>query len=395
MRLGRLFGLPVSALVALTPGTASASTVSVVPTGESYEFRYKADPGERNRLEASAAAGILTLVDSGARVTAGAACERISKHRAICNAEDLDRRGGANPLMARLGGGADMARLNGGLVWSALDGGPGSDDLAGGSDSDTIAGGHGADLLDGGGGIDNVSYAGRPAPVHVRLGGGSSGNGGTLDGAGDRLRRFEIATGGDGDDHLIGTRGRDELRGGPGADTLDGGGGPDQLAGEEGDDELHGQNGPDDLRGGEGGDRAFGGPGRDELITPAGDGADLLVGGGDPEDSVFYSDLQVRVELNGLPDDGACDDATCSASGEGDDVRGVAEVNSSFGDDVLIGSDLAETFGPGAGSNMVMAKGGDDFVILSLTYPDTVDCGAGIDTVSGAEPGDTLIACEL
>jgi Ca2+-binding RTX toxin-like protein len=87
------------------------------------------------------------------------------------------------------------------------------------------------------------------------------------------LASIENATGGDGDDMIIGNgdanilrseRGEDELRGRGGDDTLDGDDGPDQLFGGNGDDTLDGGRGNDHLNGGDGNDSLDGGPHNDE-----------------------------------------------------------------------------------------------------------------------------------
>ena len=106
---------------------------------------------------------------------------------------------------------------------------------------------------------------------------------------------FNLALGGQGDDHLTGGRFRDSLQGGSGNDSLASGFGrdillgnsgndklnagadDDLLSGNAGDDVLIGGAGADLLGGGAGMDRLFGGPGPDQLI--GGPGKDRLNGG--------------------------------------------------------------------------------------------------------------------
>jgi Ca2+-binding RTX toxin-like protein len=87
---------------------------------------------------------------------------------------------------------------------------------------------------------------------------------------------IENATGGSGDDALIGNSA---------ANTLVGNNGSDTLVGREGNDVLQGGNGKDDLRGGVGNDSLSGGAGKDVLNGGAGN--DTLSGGADADTFVF------------------------------------------------------------------------------------------------------------
>ncbi len=80
-----------------------------------------------------------------------------------------------------------------------------------------------------------------------------------------------------GADKLLGKAGSDTLIGGNGDDTLIGGGGGDRLQGIKGNDVLIAGNGKDFLNGGGGGDKLLGGPGADTLR--GGSGSDTLNGG--------------------------------------------------------------------------------------------------------------------
>jgi Ca2+-binding RTX toxin-like protein len=172
-----------------------------------------------------------------------------------------------------------------------------------------LYGGHGDDRLvdrDGGG-----LYGGDGDDV-------LAGSGVMTGGAGNDLLRllggqYAIATGGDGQDTLVGGRDYDSLNGGAGDDrirtgdngepspewaageagndTLAGGGGAQALLGQEGDDVIEGGAGHDLLAGGLGFDRMFGGDGIDQLMAD-GD-RDLLTGGADGDYFVF-SEVPVR-----------------------------------------------------------------------------------------------------
>ena len=105
--------------------------------------------------------------------------------------------------------------------------------------------------------------------------------------------RYDLLHGGAGDDLMFGKLGPDDLVGGPGNDTLRGGGSVDNLSGdsasgfdnanEAGADMLFGEDGNDKLIGGAGNDLLNGGAGGDVCDGNAGDD---LVYGGDGDDSL-------------------------------------------------------------------------------------------------------------
>ena len=141
----------------------------------------------------------------------------------------------------RLNGDDGHDTLVGGRVSTLLSGGPGRDASYGGAGNDAfLVGDDGsepvADLIDGGAGRDTVDYAGRSTPVRVEL-----------------ATDHEDATGGDGDDVLVGDDRPNRLDGGRGGDRVEGGGGDDSLT-------DHG--GRRDVRGGTGDDRL-------ELVGPS------------------------------------------------------------------------------------------------------------------------------
>lgn len=122
-------------------------------------------------------------------------------------------------------GNALANRLQGLKGNDLLDGRDGDDDLEGGDGNDTLIGGAGRDSLDGGAGIDTASYATATSPVTVNLGTTGAQNTG---GAGiDTLRLIENATGGAGNDTLIGSSAANVLNGGAGADRMTGNAGND------------------------------------------------------------------------------------------------------------------------------------------------------------------------
>ena len=92
---------------------------------------------------------------------------------------------------------------------------------------------------------------------------------------GNTASLIENATGGTGDDTLIGNEVGNHLKGGDGNDQLKGGGGIDVLEGQEGNDYLAGEAGNDSLKGGGGSDELYGGSDNDTLR--GGSGADNFV----------------------------------------------------------------------------------------------------------------------
>ena len=145
-----------------------------------------------------------------------------------------------------------------------LDGKGGDDVLLGGDGGDILLAGAGADVMRGGGGLDTVSYASRTTPVRITLGDDDHvdqdsqhvvADDGTYarvdtDDDGDiddddpwQLLEHddidadvEIARGGRGDDHLVGSDNDDELYGGAGGDLLDPRGGANVADAGDGDD---------------------------------------------------------------------------------------------------------------------------------------------------------------
>jgi hypothetical protein len=152
------------------------------------------------------------------------------------------------PATIRSGGGGD--EIFAGSTADDLEGGPGADyiegwfgnDILRGQDGrDTLRPGPGADIVEGGPQFDRADYGDRTIGVTVTLGGGADDG---EAGEGDDVRAdVEDASGGTGNDRLVGTAGSNELLGGGGADELVGGGGFDVLAGGAGDDRIVAQDG--------------------------------------------------------------------------------------------------------------------------------------------------------
>jgi Ca2+-binding RTX toxin-like protein len=127
----------------------------------------------------------------------------------------------------------------------------------------------GSDDFYGGDGNDLVSYSKRGNAVNVSIGNGlpDDGEAGELDFVDVDV---EKATGGGGDDVLVGSSANNTLTGNGGADELYGGGGNDTLQAGEGADLLVGDAGNDKLFGGAGADSLDGGAGRDQFFGEGG-----------------------------------------------------------------------------------------------------------------------------
>ena len=158
-----------------------------------------------------------------------------------------------SPFAVTMRGGGGGDELYAGPTADELEGGPGGDYLDGWSGNDILRGqggrdtlrpSIGADLIEGGAQFDRVDYGDRATGVTVTLGSGADDG---EAGEGDDVRAdVEDATGGTGNDRLIGSAGSNELSGGAGADELVGGGGFDVLAGGPGDDRVVAQDGSAD-----------------------------------------------------------------------------------------------------------------------------------------------------
>jgi Ca2+-binding RTX toxin-like protein len=166
---------------------------------------------------------------------------------------------------------------------------------------------------------------------------------------------------GDGDDRLTADGlGSLSAKGGDGADRLD-------ATGARGNAIFNGGPGDDALLGGLGNDTLTGGP-----------GADLLLGGTGGHDRVSYADhtAGVTVRIGGM--------AAGGAPGEGDVIGAdVEDAQGGAGDDLLIGTDAADTLDGGGGKDRLEGLGGDDHLSGG---------GGGADTVLGADGDDDLTA---
>ncbi|XDZ65715.1 M10 family metallopeptidase C-terminal domain-containing protein [Alphaproteobacteria bacterium LSUCC0684] len=271
--------------------------------------------------------------------------------------------------------------------------------LNGGEGSDHLEGGGGADVIDGGEGQDYVRYTNSPAGVTVSLNGPEDSEGYIIgheggDAAGDRLRGIERIWGSDFDDRLTGDAGINRINGGAGADVIDGGAGNDMsiywhsteavtvdLAGPvDADGYTIGHQGGeaqgDRLKGienlaGSAHDDLLSGNAEDNVIN-GGDGADIINGrGGVDTASYILSKSGVTIRLDELDVDGFAYNNEGGAA-ERDRLKSIENLYGSDMDDILIGSNVANT---------LWGLGGDDYLEGGVGA-DTLDGGDGVDEVS-------------
>ena len=261
---------------------------------------YSAEPGETNNVQATKLGDIVTIVDTGATITAESGCTSVSPQEVTCGSAaaaflglgDLDDtvlissgtnwivRGDAGNDQITLCMACRAFSLSGGLGDDTIRGGNGDDLLMGGAGNDTLVSGIGRDELSpgegkdavaGGSGRDTVSYEGftnHAVVADLRTG--------TVTGPGtDSLESIEDFVGTRFDDRITGNSGANVLAGLGGEDLLVGKAGVDLLVGGPHDDRLFGEAGPDRLRGEGGADLLVGGPDRDTLF--AGPGTDTLL----------------------------------------------------------------------------------------------------------------------
>ncbi|ETX26582.1 M10 family metallopeptidase [Roseivivax isoporae] len=183
---------------------------------------------------------------------------------------------------------------------------------------------------------------------------------------------IENASGGFGDDWLIGNAADNVLRGGDGDDTLEGNGG---------DDWLFGGNGDDHVRGGTGHDEAYGGAGTDRLLydlATTGWQIDLAAerarrpGDAAAEIVVGFEDV-----VGGTGADTVSGDAGANRLWGG---RGNDRLSGQSGNDRLFGDRGDDTLDGGTGDDLLQGRDGNDVMIGGLGR-DTFDGGAGRDTV--------------
>ncbi len=199
----------------------------------------------------------------------------------------------------------------------------------------------------------------------------------------------DTITGGDGDDHLDGGDGHDNLLGNAGDDTLKGGAGNDVLDGGAGNDRIDGGDGNDIVYGGAGRDVIKTGLGNDTIVAYDNDGSDVVDAGDETDDSdtldmsAILGNITVFLSANGTG-------SANVAGGDADSIKGIENVITGSGDDVIVASTDVNVLEGGGGSdtfvfNSVAAANGDtisdfqdgDLIVLSSLFP-TLNLGEGV-----------------
>lgn len=278
-----------------------------------------------------------------------------------------DQSGSQGPDRFSPGGGADRVNASGGY-----------DTIFGDADGadDWFGGGAGRDLVDYGtvgGGLSIDLAAGRVVGILAASAQGMTIASEIMGVGTDILVSIEEAVAGSGDDTLTGSAGANYLEGADGADTLDGGDGNDGLLGGEGDDLLQGGNGDDLIDGGGGRDGLDGGAGIDTARMYFDTGVTVDLAAGSATDGAGSVDALTAIEnvIGTAFDDTLAGDA------------GVNALRGGYGDDVLAGR---------GGADLLDGGDGDDSFEYTGTSNgfDTVDGGAGVDTVRALASGTVI-----
>ena len=427
-------GIGVS-LVALGAPPASASTAMVyVGNGQ---VDYQASPGEANDVTVTQTSPTsVTIVDSGAAITAGAGCTGggstvacsdvagiTSVYVYLYDGDDsavLDVARGSGVLggdgddtltsvrgAGQLYGQAGDDTLTGSAGVDYLDTGAGVDIANAGAGDDTVAtsgagdhtvnlgpgddtanSGAGDDDVHGGNGVDSVTYVGgfmqfgRNEDIAVSLDDVANDGAPDITEVDNVHSDVESVTTGNGDDTISGSASRNIITSAGGDDVVDAAGGRDRLLGGPGDDELSGGADGDRLEGDAGNDVVNGGGDDDYLDGSDALGADSLNGGAGVDLVTFERIDDVSVTMNDQADDGE--------AGEGDNIGSdVEDVVAGDGDDTIIGSAAANDLSGGAGNDTIRSGGGNDGLDGGLGR-DALGGGPGVDSMAGGGNVDTI-----
>ena len=249
--------------------------------------------------------------------------------------------------------------VTGGVPSGAADsivGGDGNDTINGGGGADTSLGGNGNDYIfavlgtpesiNGGAGIDTLDTTAFSGNYVVNLATGLTNF------AGESFVAMENLISGAGNDSLTGTGGANLISGGDGNDTINGGGGADTSLGGNGNDYIFAVLGtPESINGG---------AGIDTLDTTAFTGnyvVDLATGL-----TNFAGESFVAMEN--------------LISGAGND-----SLTGTGGANLISGGDGNDTINGGGGADTSLGGNGNDYIYAVLGTPESIDGGAGIDTL--------------
>lgn len=281
-------------------------------------------------------------------------------------------------------GGADNDLIFGGGGADSIDGGTGNDIINGGNGADALLGGDGADefvqeagfgndtITGGEGGLDNDTIRlTQDINTTTVLTGDEAG---TITDGTSTATFTQIET--------IDLQGGDDIVDASAADasiTVFGGAGADTITGSTADDVLDGEVGDDTIAGGAGADSMTGGFGDDTFIMEDGFGADTINGTETGEvngDTIDGSALTEDVTVTFTSDEGGGFNNGTDYAVFGD----IEQIETGAGDDTIIGYD---------GDQDVITGAGNDTITTTGTGSDTIETGAGDDTVVFSE-GDSI-----
>ncbi|HEY4941091.1 MAG TPA: hypothetical protein VII56_06655 [Rhizomicrobium sp.] len=286
-----------------------------------------------------------------------------------------------------------IENLEGSAFADSLTGDGANNVLSGLGGNDVLIGGAGNDTLDGGAGTDTANYAGASGALSIDLGNSAAQNVGGGQGL-DTFIAVENLIGSPFNDTLTGDGNDNVFTGGVGNDTLNGGGGndtanyadatsavavdlniagtPQNVGGGDGSDTL---NSIENVIGSNFNDTLLG-DGTNNVLT-GNQGDDVLNGGGGIDTASYaFATGGVTVDLN------IAGVAQNVGGGEGSDTLiGIENVIGSEHDDVLIA---------GAATTNMNGGGGNDLLAGKMTGQ-TLDGGAGSDTVDYSNASNTLI----
>ena len=353
----------IAALALSAAAQAAPGTITVADSGDHKVIQYAGGADANVMFGGGIGDHTVTVTevgvtDPGAMADPGNICQLAAPDTLTCTDPKLGVNGWYGGS-AYMGNGGATVTVTGTQQW-IVNGADGDDEITGSDQAgDLLSGGAGNDVIDG---LGNSGL-----PYHQDR----------IDGDADN----DILRGGAGEDSVDGGSGNDEVFGGDGDDYLGGVAGVDALHGDAGDDWL-------DTGAGDG-ELSDGGDGGDEILCvgdagetyDGGAGLDLIacVGGIEDGPDSGYDDYVVDLaagivnRTNHVPTTAA--------------IRSVEDVETRDGNDVLIGTDGANSLYAGAGNDTVDGRGGTDH-IRAAAGNDTVETADGAGDRADAGGGD-------
>jgi hypothetical protein len=234
MVLIRLVAVSAGALALALPSAALAGTVSSM--GNTSNTYQGSDVEERVTIRTE---GGTTVFESSAIGLGGPGCMQVDGDTATCPTAAttiVNTLAGDDTIVAGGVGAGTALQIDAGVGGDYITDGAGNDTINGGPGGDNWIAGGGSDVFNGGDGDDTADYSGRGNPVTILLNGqAASGEAGEGDTVGADV---EGASGGAGNDTIVGNNLGNRLSGGGGNDTITGGTGEDRVEGQEGDDRI-------------------------------------------------------------------------------------------------------------------------------------------------------------